>query len=77
MPTPILIKKARDQAGLTQTQAANLIGVSRVTWTRWETGITPPPAEPLWRFWLHVAGLERIPFSAAASPKLSERAGNR
>jgi len=67
VPSPTDIRSARERTGLTQTEAAALIGVSRVTWTRWETGITPPPAEPLWRFWLHVAGLERIPFSAASS----------
>jgi DNA-binding XRE family transcriptional regulator len=29
---------------LTQEQAAHLIGVSRVTWNRWENGKTHPPA---------------------------------
>jgi len=61
------IRSAREQAGLTQTEAAALIGVTRITWTRWETGTRPPPSEHLWRYWLHVAGLERLPFRSRAS----------
>lgn len=36
------IRQARRTAGLTQTQAANQIGVTRVTWSAWETGRTTP-----------------------------------
>ena len=61
------IRSAREQAGLTQAQAAALLGVDRVTWTRWETGALPPPSVPIWRYWLHVAGLERLPFKPAES----------
>ena len=69
MPTPSEIRKAREQSGLTQAAAAVLVGVTRVTWARWESGITPPPSEALWRFWLHVAGIERIPFRQSQRPQ--------
>jgi DNA-binding XRE family transcriptional regulator len=62
MPTPTDIRKARLAVGLTQAAAAALIDVQRVTWARWESGITPPPSAPTWRLWLHLAGIERIPF---------------
>jgi transcriptional regulator with XRE-family HTH domain len=60
--TPSDIRAARKAAGLTQTEAAALIGVQRVTWTRWECGLSPPPSEYVWAYWKHIAGLERIPF---------------
>ena len=37
-PTPKAIKKARLAAGLTQQQAAELIGYSRRAWQEWEAG---------------------------------------
>lgn len=37
------LKWARENAGLTQAQAAAKIGVARLTFTRWETGATPIP----------------------------------
>jgi predicted transcriptional regulator len=61
MPTPTEIRAAREQAGLTQSEAAVLIGNTRVAWTRYEAGTRS--LDPfLWRFWKHVAGIERIPF---------------
>ena len=59
--TPADIRAARKRAGLTQTQAANLLGVTRVTWARWESGEQAPTVHQ-WRYWRHVAGIERIPF---------------
>jgi DNA-binding XRE family transcriptional regulator len=35
--------KWRVGLGLTQTSAARLLGVHRVTYTRWETGAQKPP----------------------------------
>jgi len=35
--------KWRKALGLTQEGAANLLGVHRVTYTRWETGAQSPP----------------------------------
>jgi putative transcriptional regulator len=37
-PTPDKIKQAREQAGLTQTQAAELIYKGLRTWQQWERG---------------------------------------
>ena len=62
-PSPADIRAARDRAGLTQQQAAELAGVDRGTWARYEIGMRPIPL-PTWRYWLHIVGLERIPFRA-------------
>jgi DNA-binding XRE family transcriptional regulator len=59
--TPTTIRAARESLSLTQTQAAELIGVTRVTWTRWELGTTPMP-ESQWLMFRHRAGIEQIPF---------------
>lgn len=61
MPTAKEIAAAREQLGLTQAEAAALLGVIRVTWARYEGG-TRDMTEAEWRYWKHVAGLERIPF---------------
>lgn len=37
------LKEWRSSLGLTQEGAAQLLGVHRVTYTRWETGIQKPP----------------------------------
>jgi len=37
------LRKWRMGLGLTQEGAAALLGVHRVTYTRWETGAQPPP----------------------------------
>ena len=37
------LRKWRIGLGLTQTGAANLLGVHRVTYTRWETGAQTVP----------------------------------
>jgi transcriptional regulator with XRE-family HTH domain len=36
MPNPKELKRARKDAGLTAAEAARLVGVSAVTWQRWE-----------------------------------------
>jgi DNA-binding transcriptional regulator YiaG len=36
--TPKAFRQLREQAGLTQTEAAERLGVTRVSVTRWETG---------------------------------------
>jgi DNA-binding transcriptional regulator YiaG len=41
-PTPQQIKAARRAAGLTQTQAGALIGVSKRTWVAWECDKNKP-----------------------------------
>lgn len=61
-PSPKEIRSARERAGLTQQEAAELLGVDRVTWARYEGG-TREMMPVLWAYWLHVAGLERIPFT--------------
>jgi putative transcriptional regulator len=63
MPKPAEIRSARERAGLTQTGAAELLGVHQVTWARYEAGDrSMQPHE--WAYWKHVAGLERIPFKS-------------
>jgi DNA-binding XRE family transcriptional regulator len=37
------LKGWRESLGLTQEGAAQLLGVHRVTYTRWETGAQTPP----------------------------------
>ncbi len=37
-PTPEQIKAAREKAGLTQKDAADLIGYTRRAWQQWEAG---------------------------------------
>ena len=40
-----MLKNARKKLGLSQTEAAKLIGVSLVTWQNWERGVTTPAPE--------------------------------
>lgn len=64
MPKPSNTEPLADQraaAGLTQQQCADLLGVGRVTWSRWESGVQHMPPYAL-RLWRHLAGLEAIPF---------------
>jgi len=62
--TPLDLRADRLSLGLTQAQAAALLPVDRVTWTRWEAGTRP--MHPAWyRLWRHLAGLEKIPFRPA------------
>lgn len=42
-PDPELIRSARAASGLTQTEAAQTVFVSLVTWARWEAGTCPMP----------------------------------
>jgi DNA-binding XRE family transcriptional regulator len=37
------LKAWRSSLGISQEKAANLLGVHRVTYTRWETGAKPVP----------------------------------
>jgi len=64
-PTSENVRQARDAAGLTQTQAAALIGASLRSWQEWEQGKTKMHPG-LWRLFRHLAGIERIPYRAAA-----------
>ena len=67
---PSDLKSARQRLGMTQAQVAFMLRVDRVTWARWEAGTRPmnPMAQA---YFLHVAGLERLPwrpFRAAPQP---------
>ncbi|MFH7812185.1 MULTISPECIES: hypothetical protein [Acetobacter] len=42
-PEPHAIRSARATSGLTQTEAAQMVFVSLVTWARWEAGTCPMP----------------------------------
>ena len=41
--TPQHLLLFRRTLGLTQSEAARMLGVTRVTWNRWENGRTHPP----------------------------------
>lgn len=61
-PKPAHIRATRESLGMTQEQAAVLLGMRRLAWIRYENGErTMHPA--FWRYWRHVAGIERIPFT--------------
>ena len=64
-PKPADIRAARERAGLTQAQAAALAGYgSQSRWAEIESG--RKRIDPIrWRYWLHVAGIERIPYRSA------------
>jgi DNA (cytosine-5)-methyltransferase 1 len=57
-PTPDQIKAAREAAGLTQTEAANLAWVKLRTWQDWEYAKTPIPLG-LWELFLIKIGRRR------------------
>ena len=64
-PAPAEIRAAREAAGLTQTAAAIIIGSTMRAWQDWESGARR--CHPtMWRAWLHLAGIERIPFRAVS-----------
>lgn len=63
-PSPEQIRAARERAGHSQAAAAAAIGASRRTWQDWEAGIARMPAG-LYRLYLHLAGIERLPFGTA------------
>ena len=48
---PAEIKQARQAAGLTQTEAAKLVGVALRTWQHWEGGDRKMSA-PVWKLFL-------------------------
>ena len=41
--TPAHLKAFRRHFGLSQAKAATLLGMTRVSWCRWETGASPLP----------------------------------
>lgn len=47
MTFPTTLKTARLAAGLTMEQAADLLGVTRMTIHNWEAGKRTPPADPV------------------------------
>jgi len=49
-PTPIQIRAARERAGLTQTEAADLIWIGLRQWQRYEDG-TQPMHPAYWLAW--------------------------
>jgi putative transcriptional regulator len=53
-PTPTQIRKARLAAGLTQRQAAELIGYSLRMWEEWEAGRSPM-RPVVWQAWQRMA----------------------
>lgn len=55
------LREQRSSVSMTQQQCAALLGVSRVTWARWEAGVSAMPPYAL-RLWRHLVGLERLPW---------------
>lgn len=74
-PTPAEVRAAREAAGLTQEQAAELAGYgSRPRWVEVETGRRA--MEPVrWAYWLHVAGIRRLPWRRRTAQEPQEGAG--
>lgn len=44
-PEPATVRAAREAAGHTQRQAADVLGLSHRAWVQWETGERPMPAD--------------------------------
>lgn len=61
MVTATQVRGARDRAGLTQTEAAGIKGWTRDYWAKLEAGQRTVDDRE-WAHWLHLAGLERLPF---------------
>lgn len=61
MPTPAEIRETRLSASMTQAEAAAVLGVHPITWARYEGG-TRTMSGPEWAYWLHMAGVQRLPF---------------
>lgn len=60
------LRKAREHAGLDQTQLAALVGVSRVTVSKYETGAPTRPAAV--RLWALATGVDREWLETGESP---------
>lgn len=63
-PSPLLLRDLREQAGLTQTQAAELVRATEATWRAWESGARrmPAAAMELLCIVLAVGTVERGPY---------------
>lgn len=60
-PTPAQIRAAREAAGLSTAEAADLVGNTARAWQMWESG--ERGMQPIvWLAFRHLAGLERLPF---------------
>jgi DNA-binding transcriptional regulator YiaG len=56
--TPAQFRRLRDSVGLTQAQAAKLLGVKRLAVVRYETG-TRKISEPVARLWTRLVAEEK------------------
>ena len=54
-PSPNAIRQRREQAGLTQAQAAEQVGVHVRSWQKWELG-ERTMSQPAWRLFLLMTG---------------------
>lgn len=63
-PSTSDIARAQQQLGWTDAKCAAALDVDRVTWARYKSGARAMTTAQ-WRYWLHVSGIERIPFRAA------------
>lgn len=64
MPKPDEIRRVRLHAHLTQSEAAEILGVTRVAWARYESTAASSARmhKADWEYFKHKAGIERIPF---------------
>lgn len=60
-----LLKKQRNNANLTQTEAANILGVSLRTWSRWESGDKKMPFVYFQYFLAKISGGAPSEFNAS------------
>lgn len=63
-PSGLLLRDLREQAGLTQAQAAELVRATEATWRAWESGLRRMPAAAMELFCLTLAvgTVERGPY---------------
>lgn len=60
MPTPDQIRSARATAGLSQAQAAKLVGIKRLSWSACEIGASRM-SEQTWRLFLILTKQAKVP----------------
>ena len=73
MMVKISIKAARVNAGLSQKEAADRLGVSNKTMGNWENGITYPPADKISEICeLYGLSYDNLNFLPTDSPKAND-----
>lgn len=64
-----MLKQWRERLGLHASGVANVLGISRTTWWRWEAGRKPPPRYLLYAiYWLDWITEERKGLAPTGQP---------